>query len=63
MAKEGRGRPHLPADQVRRFLVGFRATAEEKRQIQRWADAAHLDVSDWIRGRVFGPDDKGRAAP
>ncbi len=38
MPKRRTGRPKLPAEQVRRFMVGFTATAEERRRIKRAAE-------------------------
>ena len=52
-AKRHKGRPKLPPDDVRRFMIGMTVTAEERRQIKTAAEAEDLSISAWMRRLAF----------
>lgn len=48
-AKRRTGRPKLPPDSVRRFMIGMTVTADERRRIKAAAEADDLSLSAWLR--------------
>ena len=51
--KRRQGRPKLPPEQVRRFMMGFTVTAEERRRIRKAAEAEDASISAWVRQWVL----------
>ena len=52
-AKRRTGRPKLPKDAVRRFVIGMTVTAEERKRIKAAAEADDLSISAWLRRLVL----------
>ena len=52
-AKRRKGRPKLPPDDVRRFMIGMTVTADERRRIKVAAEAEDLSISAWMRRLAF----------
>ena len=52
MVARRRGRPEKPPEQVRSERVVMRVTGAEHRDIERWAAAQGLDVSEYVRRAV-----------
>ena len=52
MVARRRGRPEKPPEQVRSERVVMRVTGAEHRDIERWAAAQGLDVSEYLRRAV-----------
>ena len=53
-AKPRTGRPKLPKDAVRRFVIGMTVTDEERKRIKAAAEAEDLTISAWLRRLVLG---------
>ena len=58
-AKRRTGRPKLPKDAVRRFVIGMTVTDEERKRIKAAAEAEDLTISAWLRRLVLGGLKKG----
>jgi len=63
-----RGRPELPAEEVRSALIGVRVQESERELIRRAAEAQGKSVSEWARqilisaaNRVAGQSPKRKA--
>ncbi len=58
----GRGRPELPAEELRSALIGVRVKPAERDLIREAADRADKSMSDWAREILVAAAKRAAAA-